>query len=119
MASDEFLSRIDAHMERGNELMQQIRAEHRLSRATYERILEDQGRRESRYQEQLQITREVVRRNEIAFQEGSRLAAQHIERLQELGERLQELGEEVRAQTQAIFRMLDRFDDGGAEPAGA
>jgi hypothetical protein len=115
MASDEFLARIDAHMERGNELMEQIRAEHRLNRATYERILEDQERRESEYQQHLQITREVIRRNELAFQENTRVLA---EVSAELISELRELGAEVRAQTQAIFRMLDRFD-GGAEPAGA
>lgn len=31
--------------------------------------------------------------------------------------RLEELGEDIRAQTEAIFRMLDRFQNGGGESA--
>ena len=91
MASDEYLERIDRHMERmdrhmerGDQLMDEIRSE-------------------------VQLTREVVRRNEIAFMENSRVNA-------ELIDAVRDLGAEVRAQTHAIFRMLDRFD-GGAEPA--
>ena len=58
----------------------------------------------------------MVRRNEIAFEEGSRLNAELIESIREIKADLRELGAEVRARTEAIFRMLDRFD-GGAEPA--
>ncbi len=101
---DPLLSRIDEHMRRSNELVAQIRAEW--------------ARSEERYREEVQITREVVRRNELAFHENSRLNAELVERVREIGVDLRELGAEVRAQTEAIFRMLDRFE-GGSEPAGA
>jgi O-methyltransferase involved in polyketide biosynthesis len=95
MAPDEILSRIDRHMGRGNELMAEIREEMRLSRASHERIWRG-------HQDQLQFTREVVRRNELAFQENSRILA--------------ELYEDVKAHTQAILRVLDRLG-GGEAPA--
>lgn len=37
MADEEILRRIDAHMARGNELMAEIREEHRLTREEHER----------------------------------------------------------------------------------
>jgi hypothetical protein len=65
------------HQRRANELMEEIRDEMRLSR-------------------------EVIRRNELAFHQGATA--------------LSELVEEIRAQTQAIFKLIDRLD-GGTAPA--
>ena len=65
------------HQQRGNELLEEIRGEMRLNR-------------------------EVIRRNELAFQQGATA--------------LGELVEEIRAQTQAIFKLIDRLD-GGTAPA--
>jgi hypothetical protein len=65
------------HQRRANELMEEIRDEMRLSR-------------------------QVIRRNELAFQQGATA--------------LGELVEEIRAQTQAIFKLIDRLD-GGTAPA--
>jgi hypothetical protein len=62
------------HERRANELMEDIRGEMRLNR-------------------------EVTRRNELAFQQGTALS---------------ELIEEIRAQTQAIFKLIDRLDGGAA-----
>jgi hypothetical protein len=96
------LSRIESHLAQANEfmavsneLMVAIREEMRLGREQRERAATSQG-------EQLQLTREVIRRNEIAFADSHEVLA--------------ELAVEVRAHTQAIFRMLDRLD-GGAAPA--
>ena len=49
----------------------------------------------------------MVRRNELAFQENSRV-------LSELVETVREMKEEVRAQTRSIFKMIDRLDGGAA-----
>lgn len=105
MASDEFLTRIDAHvaridehMARGNELMEQVRAEIELTRISYEH--------------QLHVTREIVRQNRTAFQQVGDV-------LVEVRDDLRELKAETHAQTEAIFKMLDRFGNGGAEPASA
>ncbi len=96
MAADEHLKRIDRHMARADGLLDEVRAE-------------------------VQLTREVIRRNEIAFQQSSRLNAELVHELREFGaetkKELRELAAETRARTEAIFRMLDRFD--GGEPAGA
>lgn len=51
-------------------------------------------------QEQLQITREVIRRNELVFQDTRDVLAQ--------------LADKVDAQTKAIFRVLDRLENGGS-----
>lgn len=58
---------------------------------------------EQRYRDEVQVTREFMRRNELVTQQ--------------MVERLEQLGEDIRAQTQAIFRMLDRFENGGDEAA--
>ena len=71
----------------------------------YERLLRESERR---YQEQLQITREVIRRNELAFQQGSRLLA-------ELVEKVRESTEETKAQTRALLTVLDRLENSGGE----
>ncbi len=49
---------------------------------------------------EMRITREVIRRNEIAFRQGGAILA--------------ELVEQVRAQTKAIFEVLDRLNGGAA-----
>jgi hypothetical protein len=84
-----------AQNERGDALLAEIREEIALSRAQHEDA-------KTVYRSEIQITREVIRRNEIAFKQG--------------GEMLAELAEEVRAQTRAIFEALDRLN-GGTAPA--
>jgi hypothetical protein len=70
-----FLNELRAQNERGDALMDEIRRE-------------------------MRITREVIRRNEIAFRQGGAILA--------------ELVEQVRAQTKAIFEVLDRLNGGAA-----
>jgi len=91
VASDEILSEIKTHIARGNELMEAIRREHELNRGSWER--------------QLHLTRRVIAHNERAFNESVGV--------------MQEMRAEIRAQTEAIFRVIDRLDGGGTEPAGA
>ena len=58
----------------------------------------------------LGFTAEVVRRNELAFRDmGSVLG--------ELREESRAAREETRAQTAAIFALIDRFQGGGTAPA--
>jgi hypothetical protein len=59
---------------------------------------------EQHYRDEVQITREFMRRNELVTQQ--------------MLQRLDEMGEEIRARTRAIFQVLDRLQNGG-EPAGA
>jgi hypothetical protein len=110
MAPDEYLARLDAHLARLDENLAEMRAQNERGDQQYRELVE-------RMEGEARLTREVVRRNELAFQEGSRMNAEHVNVLRGVTEDLRELGAEVRAQTEAIFRMLDRFD--GGEPAGA
>ena len=82
--------------------MAEIRTELALNR-------EEQEKASKLYRDEVLVTREVVRRNELAFQENSRV-------LSELVETVREMTEEVRAQTRAIFKLIDRLN-GGTAPA--
>ena len=77
------MERIDGHMERGNELMDQNR---------------------QAFEDLRTFLREMTLRQERIFDR----MARHLE----------ELTEEQRAQRSALFRMLDRLDEGGSA-AGA
>ena len=66
----------------------------------YEQLLRDS---EERYREQLQITREVVRRNELAFRDQSEILA--------------ELVSEVRAMREGLFALIDELRHNGPDPA--
>jgi methyl-accepting chemotaxis protein len=79
------------HQRRANELMEEIRGEMRLNR-------------------------EVIRRNELAFQENSRVLSGLVEMVREMKEEVRAQTEEVRAQARAIFKLIDRLD-GGTAPA--
>ena len=121
MASDEFLARIDEHMARGNELMARgnelmdgIRAEFRLNRAQYRRSEIAFGAQSRALDDLIQM---IGGMNETVA-EGAQAVAGLTDITREMTQDLRQLGEEVRAQTQAIFRMLDRFD-GGAQPGTA
>ena len=67
---------------------------------------------------EMRLNREVIRRNELAFQENSRVLSALVETVRELkGELKEEVRvqtEEVRAQTRAIFKLIDRLDGGAA-----
>ena len=82
------------------ELVRESRREYealaRESRERYEEL-----RRENR--EELQLTREVVRRNEIAFQ-----GVQEV---------LAELVAEVRAMREGVFALIDELRRNGPDPA--
>jgi len=84
---------IRAQNERGDALMAEIRDEVARSRAQHEG---GNGRLPHRGSDHAR----GIRRNELAFRQG--------------GELLAELAEEVRAQTRAIFEVLDRLNGGTA-----
>jgi hypothetical protein len=95
VASDEILNRIDEHMARGNELMQEIRRQHELNRREHEL-------------------------NRAAFARNSEILARLVDVIGQMSRRLEDQEGAIRAQTEAIFKVLDRFGDGGgADPASA
>jgi hypothetical protein len=113
VAGDDFMDRIDEHMRRGNEymrrgneLMAEVREEVRLTR-------EDVQRRDEQSRTFMQ---EITARVERIGREELRQLHDQGTLIRRQSEVLLEVREEVRAQTQAIFRLLDRF---GPEPNGA
>lgn len=104
MAGDALLRRIDEHMARGNEVMDEIRAEVARSRRSYE--------------DQLQITREVIRRNELVLQDFRKGFHELVEQIRELTASTREVREESRAHSKAIFALIDRLGGGGAPAVG-
>jgi hypothetical protein len=102
MPDDEFLRRIDAHMARGNEIMQRSNEVIEANRRTFEDLRT--------------FLRELTLRHERAL---GAMASRIEEQTEMLREQRREFVEESRAQRAALFRMLDRLDGGGEAAAGA
>ena len=112
MAEREVLDRIDAHMARGNELMEGVREEMRLSREERERSREWFGGLYSDFRE---FTRELTLRSErVAREQIAELRALRTG-FQAITDELRDMRNETRAQTRAILRVLDKLDTGGAD----
>ncbi len=101
VSADDPLSRIDAHMARGNELMEQNRAAFQDLRT----FLRDMTLRQEK------VMREMLAR----LDEQGKMLREQTEVIREGRE---EFVQESRAQRAALFRMLDRLD-GGDSPAAA
>ena len=90
------MARANEQMTRGDELMQEVREEHRLDREAYEHgtqlILDMVARRERAFMDSMQLMREMHER----MREEMRLVRGRME-----------------AQTAAILKLIDRFDSGG------
>lgn len=106
MALDEILRSIDLHMARGNELMVQIK--------------ESQAESDRRYREELDVTRQVIRRNELTFKHvGDQLVKmtaemqEHREELREHREERREEREERRAERQGFLALIDELRGSG------
>ncbi len=101
MPADDPLSRIDAHMARGNELMEQNRAAFQDLRT---------------FLREMTLRQEKVMREMLArLEDQSKVLREQTESIREGRE---EFVQESRAQRAALFRMLERFD-GGDSPAAA
>jgi hypothetical protein len=99
------LTRIDRHLDRGDELMASIREELRLNREAYERHFELSRREHQATQAALGNLRDVCRSLVVAVEENTRT--------------LRDLRAEIRAQKQILMRGLDelRGRGPGGEPA--
>jgi len=101
MPADDPLSRIDAHMARGNELMEQNRAAFQDLRT---------------FLREMTLRQEKVMREMLArLEDQSKVLREQTESIREGREAFVQ---ESRAQRAALFRRLDRFD-GGDSPAAA
>lgn len=90
VAEADFLRRIDAHMERGNELMDRSNE------------LMDQNRRA--FDDLRTFLRDMTVRQERV--------------LGRMADHLADMTQEQRAQRAALFRILDRLDEGGSTAGG-
>lgn len=105
MVDDDPLRRIDVHMARGNELMEQNRTAFEDLRT----FLRDMTVRQEKVMREMTLRQEKVMRGMIArLEEQSEL----------LREGRREFMEESRAQRTALFRMLDRLGGGDSPAAG-
>lgn len=102
MSNAEFLSRIDRHMERidhhlgrGNELMQQNRAAIEQNREVTERVIQE-----------FELNRDAADRNSKLMDQ---MVDRHERYSRKMVETLSNLSEDVKAQTAATWRMLDRI----------
>lgn len=118
---DLHLERIDGHMERGNELMGEIREEMRMSRQQRERSDEALDHHARMYADLRRFTRDMVRRMERVTQaqigEMRGLSSAVERQTADLGAELRDMREESRAQRSALLRLIDRFDR--PEPGGS
>jgi hypothetical protein len=89
---DEHMARADEHMARGNQLMEEIREEHRLNRAAFHELRD-------------------VTRSAVVMLQGL------VEESRETQARLVDMGDEIRANTRAVLPVLDRLE--GPGPSGA
>jgi uncharacterized coiled-coil DUF342 family protein len=100
MADRDLLERIDAHMARGNELMAEIREEHRLNRREHRLGRAERRLNRAAIQEFRQVMREVV----LDMRENRRI--------------LQRIEQGIHAQTEGLLHVLDELrGHGGCDPA--
>jgi hypothetical protein len=88
---EERLRRLDEHMDRGNAIMEHSN-------------------------EIMQRSNEVMIRNEVAFRDLRDFLAEHTLAVRAM---TAEFTAEMRAQREALFRILDRLDRNGGETGGA
>jgi HAMP domain-containing protein len=104
----ELLKRLDEHLARGNELHELNIREHQLNRASYERGIEMMLGITERHERLVEENVRVLRQLTTAFAQG----------MAEIRSEMKLVRERMEAQTEAIFRMLDRLD-GNDGPAAA
>jgi len=124
MPEDDPLRRIDAHMARGNELMEQNRRAFEANRVAFEEnrtafedlrtFMRELNLRQEKVMREMSLRQEkVLGGHENVIRE---MLAELREQRQMLQEGRREFVEESRAQRAALFRVLDRLG-GGDSPA--
>jgi hypothetical protein len=112
MADDEVLRRIDRHMERGNELMEHLREVIDGNRAFMRELL-------LRHEKATDTMITRLREDTRELREHRKEFRQYRDEWREaVREERREFVAEMRAQREALFRMLDKLD-GGGQAAGA
>ena len=109
---DRALDRIDGHMGRGNELMAEIREEHRLNREEHRLNREEHGRQHELNRAEHRLTRAAIHNNNQILRE---LLLQRAEDRRIL----HRVEHGIAAQTEGLLRVLDELRGGGPRAAGA
>jgi hypothetical protein len=111
---DRTLDRIDGHMVRGNELMEEIREEHRLNREEHRLNREEHRLNRQQHEREHQLNRAAVQNNTQVLRE---LLLQR----QEDRVILERVEQGIHAQTQGLLHVLDELRNGrggqGTAPA--
>lgn len=110
MRTAPLLRRIDEHLGEIRDELRLNRVERERTHRSYQEALDEMRRA---YEDQLQITREVVRRNEVAFHDMRDALVGLQAESRATREELLANRDATRAHTQAIFRLLDHLDDDG------
>ncbi len=102
---DERLARLEREARAGSDFAAEARDELRAARLAYG--------------QQLELTREVIVRNGELFTLSAEAWNRAEQKHEAIMQRLTEMGEEIRTQTKAIWKVIDRMDrlDGGTSPA--
>ncbi len=93
-----------------DELVSLQRAQHEETRAGLEQTRSGLEQTRSALAEFREFNREILLRNEKVY-------LTVIARLEDLGEEIRGNTEQTRAQTEAVLRLLDRFDGNGDDPS--
>ena len=113
MADRDILERLDAHMERGNEVMDRVEEQMRLTRE-FHRVEVSEHR---------EFVRQMILRVERIGRDEARGLSRMNDRLTRLTDELERQGregrEDSRAHRNALLKMLDRLDRLEPPPATA
>jgi hypothetical protein len=113
MPDGDLLSRLDKHMARGNELLEEIRREHELNRREHEL-------NRQQYRELHEITVRESRLNRAAIHETRSVTRELVAHLREDRELLADIRQGIQANTEGLLRVLDELRRGdGPSPASA
>jgi hypothetical protein len=120
VTEQEFFDRMDSHMAetrlymaRGNELMEQIREEHRLNREEHKLCRQEHKRNQARFQNSQAVMREML----LELREGRAMLR---EMRAEMKAEFRDVGDAIRANTEGLLRVLDELRrEDGPSAAGA
>jgi hypothetical protein len=127
MPDRDLLSRLDQHLARANELLEEIRREHELNRREHElnrreHELNRQQYRElhEKYRELHEITVGESRLNRAAIHETRSVTRELVAQLREDRGLLADIRQGIQANTEGLLRVLDELRRGdGPSPASA
>jgi hypothetical protein len=105
-----------SHRKRVEEALERDRTAFEAMMEAHERNREEFERNRRSYEDLKTFTRDLTRRNEVVWREVVTELRAGQDRLAGMQAAIADMRDEIRANTQAVLRVLDQMD-GGAEPA--